>query len=253
MSIMSFDLPKGLPDGPWTVDHDIRDGMDWNNHITDVYGDRICFMAHSGTSDNSKLAAAARAIVSIPDLVAEIERLRGEVTDIQTKLDGWKIAERMVSAAYVRLRGIIPDALDTPHAPSPEQVWVTTEKAASDMVAEIERQAAEIRQKRNNEINDCDLLGVHEREIERIRGHMKERDAEIERLRDLVECKNCMEYAHRVLAAEKARNDRLGILNSELIAICKNILHWDDHADYGRGLPHHLERDLQAILTKAES
>jgi hypothetical protein len=73
---MSFELPSGLPEGPWSIERDDRDGMDWNNHIVDAYGGRICFMAHSGTADNSKYEAAACAIISILDMAAEIGRLR---------------------------------------------------------------------------------------------------------------------------------------------------------------------------------
>ena len=72
-------LKEGLPEGPWTVDHDVRDGMDWNNHITDVYDDRICFMAHSGTSDNRKLEAAARAIAAIPSMLAALQAQAREI------------------------------------------------------------------------------------------------------------------------------------------------------------------------------
>ena len=34
-----------------------------------------------------------------------------------------------MSDAYLRLRAMIPGAYDTPHAPTPEQVWATTEAA----------------------------------------------------------------------------------------------------------------------------
>lgn len=37
--------------------------------------------------------------------------------------------EHALSDAYLRLRALIPGAYDTPHAPTPEQVWGTTEAA----------------------------------------------------------------------------------------------------------------------------
>jgi len=51
----------------------------------------------------------------IDKLADEIERLRK---------DGAKLSQ-----AYLRLRSLIPGAFDTPHAPSPEQVWDVTERA----------------------------------------------------------------------------------------------------------------------------
>ena len=36
----------------------------------------------------------------------------------------------------------------------------------------------------------------------------------------------------------------------DLLKICRNILHWDKFADHG--LPHDLERDLEAAIAKAE-
>jgi len=54
--------------------------MDWNNHIVSESG-RICFMAHSGTDDNSKLEAAAHLIAAAPALYEALkaaERLLDE-------------------------------------------------------------------------------------------------------------------------------------------------------------------------------
>lgn len=41
----------------------------------------------------------------------------------------YKEAEHALSEAYLRLGHLIPGALDTPHAPSREEVWRTTEEA----------------------------------------------------------------------------------------------------------------------------
>jgi hypothetical protein len=45
---------------------------------------------------------------------------------------------------------------------------------------------------------------------------MSELKPEIDRLRALVECKDCMEYAQQLLAADRAENDRLREENAEL-------------------------------------
>lgn len=68
------------------------------------------------------------------------------------EVEKFKTAEHMLSAAYVRLRHIIPGALDTPHAPSPEQVWTITEQAAArlvDRVAELEAELDQIKLSRH--------------------------------------------------------------------------------------------------------
>ena len=48
---------------------------------------------------------------------------------IEEAVEPYRTAERELSAAYVRLRMMIPGALDTPHGPTGEQVWETTESA----------------------------------------------------------------------------------------------------------------------------
>jgi len=49
---------------------------------------------------------------------------------IEAEIKQRREAEHALGAAYLRLRHIIPGALDTPHAPTREQVWDTTERAA---------------------------------------------------------------------------------------------------------------------------
>lgn len=58
-------------------------------------------------------------------------------------LKEWQKAENDLGQAYLRLRHMIPGALNTPHAPTPEQVWETTEQALLDLLKGYE----EIRQK----------------------------------------------------------------------------------------------------------
>lgn len=55
-------------------------------------------------------------------LVAEVRRLRSRGKEAA-------VNESDLSGAYLRLRALIPGAFDTPHAPSAEQVWATTERA----------------------------------------------------------------------------------------------------------------------------
>lgn len=38
--------------------------------------------------------------------------------------------------AYLRLRSLIPGAFETPHAPTAEQVWTTTEDALKSYIAQ---------------------------------------------------------------------------------------------------------------------
>ena len=73
---------SALPEYPWLVDPDDRpDGYEWNNHIIQLAKsmNTICFMAHSGKKNNTRLQVAAQFIAKSPeivqDLIAENERL----------------------------------------------------------------------------------------------------------------------------------------------------------------------------------
>lgn len=58
--------------GPWSVDPDDREGMEWNIHIVakDDRDMRICFMASNGPVEaNAHLIAAA------PDMLAILQRI----------------------------------------------------------------------------------------------------------------------------------------------------------------------------------
>ena len=65
--------------GPWSVDPDNREGMEWNNHIVAAPGIRVCFMANGGSDEaaQARCEANARLIAAAPDLVAMLR----EVTD----------------------------------------------------------------------------------------------------------------------------------------------------------------------------
>lgn len=63
----------------------------------------------------------------LDDANAECAELRASIAEQKQQLHD-------LSCAYVRLRTIIPGALDTPHAPTPEQIWAITEAAAKHLV-----------------------------------------------------------------------------------------------------------------------
>src|SRR5882672_142906 len=61
----------------------------------------------------------------------------------EAERDAIRKAERALSDAYVRLRVMIPGALDTPHASTSEQIWNITEKALSRYAAAIRAKTIE--------------------------------------------------------------------------------------------------------------
>lgn len=81
--------------------------------------------------------------------------------DTDQELKKWQESERKLSAAYVRLRVLIPGALDTPHAPTSEQVWETTERALVGMRAKIIEECAQAAEKLDPDGLKC--VGGHDR------------------------------------------------------------------------------------------
>ncbi len=79
---------------------------------------------------NAALAEAARYRDECNEAYAKFHKAKEEIVAL-------KAAERSLSDAYVRLRAMIPGAFDTPHAPSPEQVWETTETALAALKAQL--------------------------------------------------------------------------------------------------------------------
>lgn len=77
-------------------------------------------------------------------IVSHHESKLGKKLDVPFTLEGMAVVEierltaegRALSDAYVRLRALIPGAFKTPHAPTPEQVWETTENALRALLAE---------------------------------------------------------------------------------------------------------------------
>lgn len=70
--------------------------------------------------------------------------LADENLEYKRALAEGRAAERSLSDAYVRLRAMIPGAFDTPHAPSPEQVWQTTEEALARMQSALAASQADV-------------------------------------------------------------------------------------------------------------
>jgi hypothetical protein len=104
-----------------------------------------------------------------------------------------------------------------------EDARALVDAAITDMQAESERQAHEIRRLQNNEVNDCDLLGVHEREIDRLRTLNAKLEAEIERLRERLGPRGLVvamidgagHYVNETVAAEL---DHLRVALTDLVA-----------------------------------
>jgi len=67
------------------------------------------------------------------------DHLTTQRDEARAEVDRLREAERSLSDAYLRLRAMIPGALKTPHAPSPEQVWEVTENALKSALYPQER------------------------------------------------------------------------------------------------------------------
>ena len=59
--------------GPWRVDPDPRQDMEWNNHIYGADDMAVCFMAHSDGKDDERDQANARLIAAAPELLGALE------------------------------------------------------------------------------------------------------------------------------------------------------------------------------------
>lgn len=72
----------------------------------------------------------------IKRLTAEAIEWRRQVERAERELATWKMSEKALSDAYLRLREIL-GAFGTPHAPSVLDVWGHTEAAAERLTAEL--------------------------------------------------------------------------------------------------------------------
>jgi hypothetical protein len=59
---------------PWTADPDDRPGYDWNIHILDAKGNRVCFMTSDGPSEENA-ALIVRSVNLLPEALAALERI----------------------------------------------------------------------------------------------------------------------------------------------------------------------------------
>lgn len=105
---------KATP-GDWHVDPDDRDSMEWNNHIIDDNGGRICFMANDGTKENIIGQANANHIaLSCPaktcELARYIEELEaGREAAYDTAFNDAKVLDASNAAHIVRLEAEVKE------------------------------------------------------------------------------------------------------------------------------------------------
>ena len=73
--------------GPWFLDEDPREGMEWNIHIMSSDVNRVCFMSNTGSAEDNH--ANARLIALAPDLAAALLKAEESLEDIsrQKKTD----------------------------------------------------------------------------------------------------------------------------------------------------------------------
>jgi len=82
-------------------------------------------------------------VVSEQEYQQRIAALERQCATLAAEVDNQRAREHALSDAYLRLRRIIGKrAFDTPHAPTAEQVWTTTEIALAELVAQVDRQRA---------------------------------------------------------------------------------------------------------------
>lgn len=78
------------------------------------------------------------------------ERIKALAIECQQRLQPWNVSEILEAFAkdaealettnqgmhesYLRIRALVPDSFKTPHAPTNEQVWATTEAAIQALV-----------------------------------------------------------------------------------------------------------------------
>ena len=97
------------------------------------YGDPYCPVSDGILCDDCKTKPTDR-VEQTYKAVAE---------QLQTELDQMRKSEHQTSDAYVRLR-VILGALDTPHAPAPEQIHELTESKAKGLKTELDQMTARV-------------------------------------------------------------------------------------------------------------
>lgn len=102
------------------------------DHLHNLFLSAHGFEGLKQTETEPNRTPATRQLVNLSkalldDANAECAELRASIAEQKQQLHD-------LSCAYVRLRTIIPGALDTPHAPTPEQIWAITEAAAKHLV-----------------------------------------------------------------------------------------------------------------------
>ena len=102
---------------PWKADHDGRPHMEWNIHIFDADGDRVCFLAHNNLPGNKLGRANATLIENAPELLdaaREVEQTLRKLIDsglVDIACDG-EITALAVADRLSRLHAVIKE-IDT--------------------------------------------------------------------------------------------------------------------------------------------
>ena len=92
------DLRKLLDEatkGPWFLDEDPREGMEWNIHIMSSDVNRVCFMSNTGSAEDNH--ANALLIAMAPDLAAALLKAEEALAGLAVK---YKAANPMRTADY---------------------------------------------------------------------------------------------------------------------------------------------------------
>ena len=92
--------------GPWHVDPDDREDMEFNNHIVAANGNTVCFMAWSGDRDNNEPhERAARLIAAAPTMLETLQTTRGNIVSLRNAalpgpLEEWlRVVDEAISLA----------------------------------------------------------------------------------------------------------------------------------------------------------
>lgn len=67
----------------------------------------------------------------------EIESLRQRLKEAERRLAEMTTAEHNLSDAYLRIRALL-NAWDTPHAPTPQQIWEHTENKLKEIISRVD-------------------------------------------------------------------------------------------------------------------
>ena len=118
-------------------------------HMMDTYEADIARLRAELDKQTVKLANKTASIDGLLEKWRDAEKesgeLRAELAAECNRANEFQKAEKELSDAYLRLRDILR-ALDTSHAPTPEEVWAHTETKAQKVMKVLEAADEETRQ-----------------------------------------------------------------------------------------------------------